>query len=127
MDRTQLIEEPTIERNIVLNIHSLAPYPTHSTFGIPNQNPEQKARDIIDQQLLSCGWIIQAKNKINLAAALGIAVREYQTDASSADYVLFIDKKPVGVTEAKREEEGYHLTTVEEQSGEQASAKKNLF
>lgn len=90
---------------------------------MPNQNPEQKARDIIDQQLLASGWIIQAKTKINLAAGLGVAVREYQTDAGPADYVLFIDKKPVGVIEAKREEEGYHLTTVEEQSGEYATAK----
>lgn len=88
-----------------------------------NQNPEQKARDNIDRQLLACGWVIQDKKKINLSAAHGVAVREYQTDAGPADYVLFVDKKPVGLIEAKREEEGVHLTLVEEQSAEYARAK----
>ena len=31
---------------------------------------------------------------------------EYQTDIGPADYVLFVDKKPVGIIEAKRAEEG---------------------
>ena len=44
-----------------------------------NQNPEQIARDNIDKQLIACGWIIQDKKKFNLAAGLGIAIREYQT------------------------------------------------
>ncbi len=88
-----------------------------------NQNPEQKARDIIDRQLIACGWQIQDKNKINLSAAIGIAVREYQTDVGPADYVLFVDRKPVGLIEAKREEEGIHLTVHEQQSAEYAQAK----
>lgn len=90
---------------------------------MPNQNPEQIARDKIDAQLLQCGWVIQDKNKINLTDALGVAVREYQTDVGSADYVLFIDRKPVGLIEAKREEEGVHLTMHEEQSTNYATAK----
>lgn len=45
-----------------------------------NQNPEQIARAQIDQQLIACGWAIQHKSAINLAAATGVAVREYQTD-----------------------------------------------
>src|SRR5215216_516252 len=88
-----------------------------------NQNPEQLARDKIDQQLIACGWIIQNKNAINLAAGPGIAIREYQTDAGPADYILFVNKKPVGLIEAKREEEGVRLTMVEEQSAGYASAK----
>jgi type I restriction enzyme R subunit len=88
-----------------------------------NQNPEQIACDNIDKQLVACGWIIQDKAKINLGAGIGIAVREYQTDAGPADYVLFINKKPVGVIEAKKEEEGIHLISVEDQSSEYASAK----
>jgi type I restriction enzyme, R subunit len=92
-----------------------------------NQNPEQKARDIIDKQLLECGWLIQDKKKFNLAAGLGIAIREYQTDIGPADYVLFVDKKPVGIIEAKREEEGVRLTTVEEQSAQYAHAKLRLL
>lgn len=92
-----------------------------------NQNPEQIARDHIDKQLLACGWIIQDKKKLNLSAGLGIAVREYQTDIGPADYVLFVDKKAVGIIEAKREEEGVRLSTVEEQSAQYANAKLRLL
>ncbi|RUA28790.1 MAG: hypothetical protein DSY77_15720, partial [Bacteroidetes bacterium] len=67
-----------------------------------NQNPEQIARDRIDQMLMDAGWLVQDKSKVNLSAGLGIAVREYQTDIGSADYVLFVNRKPVGVIEAKR-------------------------
>jgi type I restriction enzyme, R subunit len=89
-----------------------------------NQDPEQIARDNIDKQLIACGWVIQDKDKINLNAALGVVVRYYLTqDGKETDYVLFIDKKPVGVIEAKREEEGHRLTTVEEQSNEYANRK----
>lgn len=96
------------------------------TFNIEkvNQDPEQIARDNIDKQLIACGWVIQDKDKINLNAALGVVVRYYLTqDGKETDYVLFIDKKPVGVIEAKREEEGHRLTTVEEQSNEYANSK----
>ncbi len=92
-----------------------------------NQNPEQIARDNIDKQLLACGWILQDKKKFNLAAGLGIAIREYQTDIGPADYVLFVDKKPVGIIEAKREEEGVRLTSVEDQSSQYANAKLRLL
>lgn len=93
-----------------------------------NQNPEQIARDNIDKQLILCGWIIQDKKKVNLAAGLGIAIREYQTDIGPADYVLFVDRKAVGIIEAKREEEGLHLTsTVQEQSVQYANAKLRLL
>jgi len=89
----------------------------------PNQNPEQLARDKIDNILLKAGWVIQSKDKINLAANKGIAIREYQTDVGPADYVLFVDRNPVGIIEAKREDEGHRLTVVEEQSGDYAKAK----
>ena len=88
-----------------------------------NQNPEQIARDTIDAALLRCGWIIQDKSKINLSAGLGVAVREYQTNVGPADYVLFVDKKPVGIIEAKREEEGHRLSVHEEQTEGYATAK----
>jgi type I restriction enzyme R subunit len=90
---------------------------------LPNQNPEQLARDEIDKQLIACGWIIQHKNQINLNAGIGIAVREYQTNVGPADYILFVDKKPVGVIEAKRKEEGLHLTVHEDQTEDYANAK----
>lgn len=88
-----------------------------------NQNPEQIARDNIDAELLRCGWVIQNKTQLNLAAATGVAVREYQTDIGPADYVLFVNKKPVGIIEAKRAEEGERLTMHEEQTEGYATAK----
>jgi type I restriction enzyme, R subunit len=88
-----------------------------------NQNPEQLARDLIDAMLIASGWAIQSKNSINLKAAKGVAVREYQTDIGPADYVLFVDAKPVGVIEAKRAEEGVRLSVHEEQSEGYATAK----
>jgi len=88
-----------------------------------NQNPEQIARDRIDKMLTDSGWIVQSKNKVDLSANKGIAVREYQTDVGPADYVLFVDRKPIGIIETKREEEGHRLTVVEEQSKDYANAK----
>jgi type I restriction enzyme R subunit len=88
-----------------------------------NQNPEQLARDQIDARLRQAGWEVQSKNQINLNGGLGVAIREYPTDAGPADYVLFVDRKPVGIIEAKREEEGHRLTTAEDQSQGYATAK----
>src|SRR5699024_6710297 len=86
-------------------------------------NPEQIARDKIDKMLQQAGWVVQSKDKVDLSAGKGIAVREYQTDVGPADYVLFVDRKPIGVIEAKREEEGHRLTVHEEQSTGYANAK----
>nr|WP_294942460.1 DEAD/DEAH box helicase family protein [uncultured Mucilaginibacter sp.] len=88
-----------------------------------NQNPEQKARDNIDKQLLLCGWLVQGKKETNIGAGIGVAIREYQTETGPADYILFVDKKPVGIIEAKREDEGVRLTVAEDQSVEYATSK----
>lgn len=88
-----------------------------------NQNPEQIARDKIDEMLIQAGWQVQSKNKVNLNAAVGVAVREYQTDVGPADYVLFVERKPVGVIEAKKEDEGQRLIVAEDQSFGYATAK----
>ncbi len=88
-----------------------------------NQNPEQKARDVIDAMLMRSGWHIQNVDAMNLNAAKGVAVREYPTEVGFADYLLFVDNKPVGVIEAKREEDGHRITTVEEQSVSYATSR----
>jgi type I restriction enzyme, R subunit len=88
-----------------------------------NQNPEQIARDNIDKQLKACGWTIQNKKSINLSASLGVAVTEYTTEVGPADYVLFVNQKPVGIIEAKREEEGVKFSAHESQVEEYAQAK----
>ena len=92
-----------------------------------NQNPEQIARDNIDKQLIGCGWLIQDKKRLNLAAGVGVAVREYSTEVGPADYVLFVNQKPVGVIEAKREEEGVKFSVHERQVEEYANAKLKLI
>ncbi|SDA09855.1 type I restriction enzyme, R subunit [Nitrosospira sp. Nsp18] len=81
-----------------------------------NQNPERKARDNIDALLSQAGWVVQSARRIDLNAGAGQAVREYQTDIGPADYVLLMDKKAVGVIEAKRPEEAQRLTAHESQT-----------
>ncbi|GBQ57991.1 type I restriction endonuclease subunit R [Komagataeibacter swingsii] len=88
-----------------------------------NQNPEQIARDQIDKHLVEAGWHVQTMKELDWSAGQGIAVREYQTDTGPADYVLFVDKRAVGVIEAKPKEWGHKITTVEEQSSDYATAK----
>jgi type I restriction enzyme R subunit len=88
-----------------------------------NQNPEQQARDRIDQMLLAAGWAIQSKTTMDFSASLGVAVREYTTSVGPADYVLFVDGKPVGIIEAKKEDEGYKISVVEDQSEVYANSK----
>lgn len=88
-----------------------------------NQNPEQIARDNIDKQLTACGWIIQSIKQVNLNAGLGIAVKEYFTDVGPVDFLLFVEGKPCGVIEAKREEEEHRINVHENQGEEYAHAK----
>ncbi|GAB1489735.1 type I restriction-modification enzyme R subunit C-terminal domain-containing protein [Opitutaceae bacterium] len=89
----------------------------------PNQNPEQVARDAIDAQLRASGWVIQSKDAINFHEGQGQAIREYTTDTGPADYVLFVDRQPVGVIEAKKETLGHTITSVEDQTADYAAAK----
>lgn len=88
-----------------------------------NQNPEQIDRDKIDAMLIKAGWDVQSKNEVDLFAKKGVAVREYQTESGFADYVLFVDRKPVGIIEAKKKEEGHRLIAAEEQSQGYAKSK----
>jgi len=89
-----------------------------------NQTPEQKARDKIDQQLQQAGWSVQDKDNINWHKSKGVAVRKYYTDdGKEMDYTLFVNRKPVGVVEAKRKEEGQKITVHERQAEDYARSK----
>mgnify|MGYP001252751569 CR=1 FL=1 len=89
-----------------------------------NQTPEQIARDNIDRKLREAGWSVQSKDRIDWQAGPGVAVRHYLTqEGKETDYTLFVNRKPAGIIEAKKEEEGHHLITVEEQSAEYAASK----
>ncbi len=83
--------------------------------------PEQQARENIDKQLIQSGWLVQDFKELNPSASLGVAVREYPTESGSADYILFVDRKPIGVIEAKRE--GITLSAVHDQTTRYAADK----
>ena len=78
--------------------------------------PEARARVRIDEMLAAAGWAVQDGKQANLAAARGVAIREFvlKSPHGRADYLLFVDRTPVGVIEATKE--GETLTGVEWQS-----------
>ena len=84
--------------------------------------PEAKAREKIDARLVKSGWIVQDMKQINPMASLGVAVREYPTSTGPVDYALFVEGKPVGVIEAKKDESGENITVVEGQSDRYANS-----
>jgi type I restriction enzyme R subunit len=92
-----------------------------------NQNPEQQARDNIDALLTHSGSLIQSFKQKNITAAVGVAISEYSTDTGPADYILFVNRKPIGVIEAKREEECVRLTMHEDQAEGYANGKLRLL
>jgi type I restriction enzyme R subunit len=88
-------------------------------------HPEQRARRQIDELLSAAGWEVQDRADLNLSAAAGVAVREFQTSAGPADYLLFLRNQLVGVIEAKKE--GVTLSSVEAQTRDYAAkAPKHL-
>jgi type I restriction enzyme, R subunit len=92
-----------------------------------NKTPEQTSRDNIDIMLERSGWVVVDKTAINWGQGPGLAVREYQTDVGPADYVLFVDRKPVGVIEAKKETEGHRLSVHEHQAEFYAQSRLKWF
>ena len=67
--------------------------------------PEQKARAAIDGMMEAADWAVQdyKHTAIDLAAARGVAVREFPTKRGPVDYLLFVDGKAIGTIEAKKE------------------------
>ena len=81
--------------------------------------PESIARQQIDQLLAASGWTVQDRASLNLYASRGVAVREYPVANGFADYMLFVDRKAIGVVEAKKV--GTTLSGVAEQAGSYAA------
>lgn len=69
--------------------------------------PEARARMQIDRMLAEAGWAVQNHSGANTSASLGVAIREFVLDPphGRADYLLFVDRRAVGVIEAKKEGE----------------------
>ena len=84
--------------------------------GVAYLSAEDRARVEIDRMLAAAGWVVQCGRDANLAAARGVAVREFVLEKphGRADYLLFVDGQAVGVIEAKKE--GETLTGVEWQT-----------
>lgn len=82
----------------------------------PQEAAEARARRLIDQQLTQAGWVVQDRKNIDLVNHRGVAVREaiLKTVSGRADYLLYLDRKIVGVIEAKPA--GVTLTEVQWQS-----------
>lgn len=64
---------------------------------------EARARVLIDGQLAAAGWVVQDTRSRNLSASQGVARREaiMATGHGRADYLLYLDRRVVGVIEAK--------------------------
>jgi len=77
--------------------------------------PEQKAREQIDGMLVASGWAVQDYKAFDPSAARGIALREVPLKSGRCDYLLLVDRKALGVVEAKKT--GTTLSTVADQSG----------
>ena len=69
----------------------------------PSLQPEEQARVLIDEQLTQAGWHVCDRQDIDLVNQYGNAVREVimETGHGRADYLLYVDKRVVGVIEAK--------------------------
>ena len=83
--------------------------------------PEARAREAIDRKLGLAGWVAQDYRKLDLSVSRGVAIREFPTDTGPADYVLFVDRQPVGILEAK--EDSAILTFAEGQTERYATSK----
>jgi type I restriction enzyme, R subunit len=79
-----------------------------------HQTPEASAREKIDAALIAAGWIIQKYKEVDLGAGRGIALCEVPLKSGQCDYLLLVDRKAVGVIEAKKV--GVTLSTVADQS-----------
>ena len=82
--------------------------------------PEQNARQQIDAMLLACGWFVQDYDAVDFSAGRGVALREVPLKTGPCDYLLLVDRRAVGVIEAKKE--GTTLSVVTEQSARYASS-----
>jgi len=79
-------------------------------------SPEARARENIDKQLASAGWIVQSRDETNVTASRGVAITYFplKSGYGEADYLLYVDGAPAGVVEAKKEGEtltGYEIQT----------------
>jgi hypothetical protein len=76
--------------------------------------PEEHAREQIDAMLVTSGWVVQDFTALNLGIGQGIALCEVLLESGRCDYLLLVNRKPLGVIEAKKA--GTTLSTEAHQS-----------
>jgi type I restriction enzyme R subunit len=81
---------------------------------MPRLAPEAQAREQIDALLSAAAWTLQDYTRFDPSASRFIALREIPMPGGRCDYLLIVDRRPIGVIEAKRE--GTRLSMVAEQS-----------
>lgn len=86
--------------------------------------PEALARESIDAQLVAAGWTVQNYKEADFTAEPGIVLREVPLTTGPCDYLLLVDRKPLGIVEAKKA--GTTLSTVAEQSARYARTSPSL-
>ncbi|MBI3843801.1 MAG: DEAD/DEAH box helicase family protein [Planctomycetes bacterium] len=89
------------------------------------ESPEGKARELIDSMLVASGWAVQDYKQYNPAESPGIALREVPLKSGTCDYLLLVDRKAVGVIEAKKK--GTPLSGVADQSEHYGKNLPELF
>jgi type I restriction enzyme, R subunit len=80
------------------------------------ETPEDRARKTIDDLLAKTGWLVQDRDKANVSAGRGVAIRSFPLKPGHgfADYLLYVDGQAAGVIEAKKV--GETLTSFEIQT-----------
>lgn len=63
--------------------------------------PEDRARIEIDRKLEAAGWTVQTYGLHDLVNYPTVAIREFPLTTGRADYLLVVNKKAIGVVEAK--------------------------
>lgn len=66
-----------------------------------SKKPEEVAREDIDKMLELSGWKVQDIYEMKPSESIGVAVTEAHLKAGFSDYLLFADRRPVGIIEAK--------------------------
>lgn len=89
------------------------------------ETPEDRARKNIDDLLGKAGWRVQDRDKANVSAGRGVAIRGFPLKSGHgfADYLLYVDGQAAGVVEAKKE--GETLTTYEIQTAKYSEGLPN--
>ena len=80
------------------------------------ETPEDRARQTIDDLLAAAGWLVQDRDRANISAGRGVAIRYFplKSGYGFADYLLYVDGAALGVVETKKE--GATLTSFEVQT-----------